>query len=164
MAVSGRTLSKHEGVWNEQLQNLNELTQKEDPVNYFRRNSTKLYTWDFLGKSRSKTGIRLDKFYLDMCLEILARTSVWCEEATEFMQSTHKWNNRTGNAERGLGAMVAGVEEGKIITYLYHSVPYGVYLETRVFPRAGYLGVMQDTLQVYAPRLTAELQGALDEA
>ena len=164
MAVSVKTRARHENTWNELTQRLNTLAGKEEPAAYFQKNAARFDTWTFLGKSRNKTGINLKKFYLDMCFELLAKTSEWCEEAAQFMQDTHKWHNRTGNAERGLGAMVAGVDDGKIVVYLYHSVEYGVYLETVTFPKAGYLGVIQDTLQVYAPRLTAELQGLLDEA
>lgn len=50
--------------------------------------------------------------------------------AESFMKSTASWTDRTGNARNGLRArVVAGGD--KVAIVLYHSVPYGVWLEVR---------------------------------
>ena len=120
----------------------------------------------FVGKARSSTKLRdnlnLQDFYLKVCEEIVFEANAWCEEATEFMQTHHRWQNRTGNAEAGLGATIFGIEDDKLEMLLYHSVPYGEALETTTFLYAGFLGVFPDTFQVFVPKLTAGLQGILN--
>lgn len=166
MTVTHKTYRKHASVWKGAASKVDSLISKESPEQYFLSNANKFDTWEFLGKNRGKSasrgGLDLGKFYLSVCLEILSTASHWCEEAESYMKTMHKWQNRTGDAERGLFATIAGMEEDKIIMVLYHQVPYGVYLETRIFPKSGDLQILRPTLQVFSPKLTMSLQGLLE--
>ncbi len=52
--------------------------------------------------------------------------------AESFMKSTASWTDRTGNARNGLKArVVVGGGGNKVAIVLYHSVPYGIWLEVR---------------------------------
>ena len=115
-------------------------------------------------KSKLFTTLNIDfeDFYLTMISEVLNICDNWCDDAELYMQTQHKWHNRTRKAEEGLGAMIAGVRNDKIVLYIYHSVPYGIVLETHTFPKAGFLGILKDTLQVYTPELEEEMQGLID--
>jgi hypothetical protein len=46
------------------------------------------------------------------------------------MKSNAKWTDRTGNARQGLNADVQ-VSTNNVAIVLYHTVPYGVFLEVR---------------------------------
>lgn len=167
MPVTRRTYRKHESMWNSATSRVNSLLKMaEDPEHYFETNANRFDVWTFLSTSRSNSktrgGLNLQKFYLDVCSQILFITSHWCDEAEAYMMHNHKWHNRTGDAERGLFATIGGIEAGRIVTYLYHSVPYGVYLETRDFPIAGNLSIIRPTLQIFSPKLTRDLQNLLD--
>lgn len=50
--------------------------------------------------------------------------------AESHMKETAKWTDRTGNARQGLKTEVV-VDRNKVAIVLYHSVPYGVFLELR---------------------------------
>jgi hypothetical protein len=47
-----------------------------------------------------------------------------------FMRTNARWTDRTGNARSGLKAKVVP-GNNKIAIVMYHSVPYGVFLEVR---------------------------------
>ena len=47
-----------------------------------------------------------------------------------YARSTAPWTDRTGNARNGLFARNGG-SSGNYHIELYHTVPYGIYLETR---------------------------------
>lgn len=51
-------------------------------------------------------------------------------EAQSFMRINASWTDRTGNARQGLFAR-PGRDAGKHFIVLYHTMPYGIYLETR---------------------------------
>ena len=52
------------------------------------------------------------------------------QEMEQYMKSNHPWQNRTGNAERGLSAKLTSSKAQYVQTItLAHGVPYGVYLE-----------------------------------
>ena len=166
--ITWKTKKAHVQKWSEATERINAmLSSKEDPEHYFVRNSNAFDSYSLTSKSHevlftSQSGISVKQFYLDIASELLFIASHWCDEAEEYMQSHHKWKNRTGDAERGLFATIAGMEEDKIVMMLYHSVPYGVYLETRDFPIAGNLEIIRPTLLIFSPRLTRDLQGFID--
>lgn len=52
------------------------------------------------------------------------------KELEQYMKANHPWQNRTGNAERGLKAQVTQSAKRYVTTIeLSHSVYYGIYLE-----------------------------------
>lgn len=69
-------------------------------------------------------------------------------QAEEFMKNNASWTDQTGNARNGLKAVVetGGVDTVAIV--LFHSVPYGVFLEVRW---GGRYAIIEPALQAYAP-------------
>lgn len=67
------------------------------------------------------------------------------------------WRDQTGNARQGLFANYSKEGDSHVIT-LAHSVPYGIWLETRW---AGRYAVIVPTLQAEAPRIMRDLSGVL---
>jgi hypothetical protein len=65
------------------------------------------------------------------------------------MKQDAKWIDRTSNARNGLGARaVSG--GGRIAVVLYHSVPYGIWLEVRW---DGKYAVIEPAIARFAPLL-----------
>lgn len=81
------------------------------------------------------------------------------DELRKYMQANHPWKNRTGNAERGLGADLVSRNDRVDIT-LYHSVYYGVYLEYSMEQRFAILG---PTLDAKGREITERLRGKVGE-
>lgn len=70
------------------------------------------------------------------------------------------WSDRTGNARQGLMGRYSKEGDSHVIT-LSHSVPYGIWLETRW---AGRYATIVPTLQAEAPRIMRDLAGILKRA
>ena len=77
-------------------------------------------------------------------------------QAEAHMKANARWTDRTGAARNGLGARVV-VEDTKVAIVLYHSVAYGVFLETRW---GGKYAIIEPTMGVAAP-LFAKAVGRL---
>lgn len=165
MAVTWRTYQKHKNIWTSTQMTMDKLLNTgEDPEHYFRRYAVGLGTFNFLSKSRR--GINLSDLYMQVGADIQFAALRWCEEAQRYMFNNHKWHNRTGDAEMGVDATVAGMDGDNLEIFLYHSVPYGIFLEKShyiPFPHAGDVSIIPETMQVMTPRLTASLQGVLDQ-
>ena len=75
-----------------------------------------------------------------------------------YMKMNARWHDVTGNARSGLRAEAYqdGSETGIV---LYHSVPYGIYLETRW---DGRLGIIDPTIAAMGPEVMAQFERALD--
>lgn len=65
----------------------------------------------------------------------------------EHMRSNATWTDRTGAARNGLGAQTV-VSTNRVAIVLFHSVSYGVYLETRW---GGKYAIIRPTLAVGGP-------------
>lgn len=65
-----------------------------------------------------------------------------------FMRTNAKWTDRTGNARSGLQSEVKIESDTKIAILMYHSVPYGPWLEVRF---GGKYGIILDAIQYGAP-------------
>jgi hypothetical protein len=75
----------------------------------------------------------------------------------DYARSNAKWTDRTGNARQGLFAKYSG-EGGVHQIDLYHTVPYGIWLEVRW---AGKYAVIAPTVNVEGQRIMAQMQGLL---
>lgn len=53
------------------------------------------------------------------------------QRAIEYMRSNAQWTDQTGNARNGLLAKAFHEPLQKHVLVLYHSVPYGIWLEIR---------------------------------
>lgn len=63
-------------------------------------------------------------------MAIVAAAHYTAPLAESFMKSEASWTDRTGNARNGLRARVVA-SSNKVAIVMYHSVPYGVWLEVR---------------------------------
>ena len=170
MKVSKRTLRQHQSMWNDVTQRIDaKLREGTSPEHYFESMTACFDNSEFLSKSRrgvfNTSGLKVKDFYLDVGLDLVLNAQAWCAKARSYMVRNHPWHNRTYNAESGLGATVAGMENDKLVMYLYHSVPYGKYLEGENgfrYPRAGLLHIIQPTIEILGPSLISSFQGVLN--
>jgi hypothetical protein len=97
---------------------------------------------------------KFDDDILDIVFDVFR---YWSSRASSDMRSNARWQDRTGNARNGLGATVY---EGNnyFDLVLYHSVPYGVFLEVRWSGRYAIIG---PTLQDIAPKLANMVSQAI---
>lgn len=77
------------------------------------------------------------------------------------MRTNALWTDRTGNARNGLMAKHDGVPMVKHELTLYHTMPYGFWLEVRWSGRYAIIG---PTMLAIAPDLTRTLTIAIDQA
>lgn len=70
-------------------------------------------------------------------------------QAEAYMKSNAPWTDRSGNARNGLKARTE-IGSNKVTVYLFHSVPYGGYLELRW---SGRYQIINPTIEVFAPVL-----------
>jgi hypothetical protein len=81
----------------------------------------------------------------------------WKTVAVNEMRHNAKWTDRTGNARNGLNGAV--FEDDKSIEmHLYHSMPYGVFLEVRW---SGRYAVIGPTMMDIAPRLAQQISAGI---
>lgn len=52
-------------------------------------------------------------------------------EAQNFMRTNASWTDQTANARQGLFARYVGGSGAKHVIVLYHTMPYGIYLELK---------------------------------
>lgn len=69
------------------------------------------------------------------------------------MRENAKWTDRTGNARNGLFATVQ-VSKNEVAIVLYHSVPYGIWLELRW---SGKYAIITPSLAKWGPKFFALL-------
>lgn len=169
---SRRTYRSHQDAWIQASSTISDiLGQAEEPEHYFQEEAaelTNLGLEEFVGASRrginTQGYINLRDFYESIGLSLAAICEEWCNEAALYMKNTHPWQNQTGNAERGLGAVVAGMDSDILRMYLYHSVFYGKYLEGANgfrYPSGRIYPVIQPTLDALLPDLKNKLQEGL---
>lgn len=73
----------------------------------------------------------------------------WCTRLITYMRTHARWTDRTSAARNGLAAIRRGEGEGGSIV-LYHSVPYGIWLEVRWSGRYAIIG---PTMHDHAPQI-----------
>lgn len=182
-SASKRTVQNHANAWQQASSTISDILSDttDTPEHYFQTHAmslTNLGLAEFVGTSRRGLNmqgyINLQEFFLDMGYELINTSELWCNEVQNYMKRTHPWENQTGDAERGLGAQVAGMDGDEIALYLYHSVHYGHFLEGYLsdsdkppmptnfaYTYKGVLAVIQPTLDVYANVLGERLRGVL---
>jgi hypothetical protein len=77
------------------------------------------------------------------------------------MRQGAPWTDRTGNARNGLMAKHDGTPMVEHVLTLYHSMPYGFWLEVRWSGRYAIIG---PTMFDIAPELTGNITVAIDQA
>lgn len=73
------------------------------------------------------------------------------------MRENAPWQDQTGNARQGLFAQ-AQVSTNRVDIVLYHSVPYGIWLELRW---SGKYAIITPSLAKWGPRVMGTLSKAL---
>ncbi len=81
------------------------------------------------------------------------------EELVNYMKRTAPWNDRTGNARRGLKAEVMDSNDNVIGISLQHTVEYGVYLEYAMELR---FAILEPTARLKGPDVVRGMQGILN--
>ena len=88
----------------------------------------------------------LNQFGPHMKRSMVAAANYVAPVGEQFMKTNAPWTDRTGAARSGLHTKVV-VSSNKVAIVFYHSVPYGVFLETRwggkyaiVEPAIAYIG------------------------
>lgn len=106
-------------------------------------------------KDTLTTGVRdFDKNILDIVFKVF---QYWNTRATNSLRLNAKWTDRTGNARNGLGATL--FDDDKSVTMvLYHSMPYGIFLEVRW---SGRYAVIGPTMVEIAPKLAEMVSQAI---
>lgn len=74
-----------------------------------------------------------------------------------WMRTNASWTDRTSNARNGLFTSVQ-ISENKVDIVLYHSVPYGVWLEVRW---SGRYAIINPAIQYWGPKYFALLAKAI---
>lgn len=87
---------------------------------------------------------------------MVAAANYVAPQAEAFMKENAPWTDRTGAARNGLGAQVE-VSTNKVAIILYHTVPYGVFLEVRW---GGKYAIIEPTMAAAGP-LFVEALGRL---
>lgn len=77
----------------------------------------------------------------------------WAKAATSQMRSEATWEDQTGNARQGLEARAVSTPRTSAIV-LYHTMPYGVWLELRW---SGKYAIIGPVIRDIAPQVAASL-------
>lgn len=103
-----------------------------------------------LGIALDEATVEVVKQAEDLVLEV-------AEKSLEYARANAPWEDRTGNARRGLNV---GVESdgGMVYMQLFHTVDYGLWLEVI---QNGAFGIIMSTLQDYSLPLLEQMQIAL---
>lgn len=82
---------------------------------------------------------------------MVAAASRTAPQAEAWMKSNATWQDQTGNARNGLGAQSV-IAPNHVAVVLYHSVPYGIWLEVRW---DGRYAIIMPAIEHFAPRMMA---------
>lgn len=91
---------------------------------------------------------------------ITLRAALWAftqyqsGKVQDHMRNTAPWTDRTGNARGGLFANPRKGASNEFAIVMYHTVPYGIWLEVR---HSGQYAVIVPSLQSEGPRVMREL-------
>lgn len=91
---------------------------------------------------------RLNQFGPDVKRGMVAAANYVAPLAEAHMKANAPWTDRSTNARDGLKARTV-VSTNKVAIVLYHSVPYGVFLEIRW---GGRFAIIEPTIMVMAPK------------
>lgn len=81
----------------------------------------------------------------------------WASRAVTQMRQNATWTDRTGNARNGLSADVEAAGDGALLV-LYHTVPYGIWLEIRW---SGRYAIVGPTMLEIGPKVMSMLAQAV---
>ena len=108
--------------------------------------------WD-MGEIRARVN-SLPKNINNMIAAIFERQAI---NVQDYARSNARWADRTGNARNGLFAKASRNGNSHEIV-LYHTVPYGIWLEVRW---AGKYAIIVPTIQTQAPKVMGSVQNLM---
>jgi hypothetical protein len=76
----------------------------------------------------------------------------------DYMRGNAKWTDRTGNARGGLFAKYDNLSEGTFGITLYHTMPYGIWLEVK---HSGQYAIIFPTVSHEGQRIFEGIRGLL---
>lgn len=91
--------------------------------------------------------------------KVMAVLEYKAPQVEAFMKVNAPWTDQTGNARQGLRAE-AFDEWPNAGIVLYHTVPYGIWLEVK---HSGQYAVIQPTIDSQGPEVLRSLEGILGE-
>lgn len=92
--------------------------------------------------------------------DIVAVAEALTDDITAYMKANAPWADRTGAARENLYSVVQHAARESVSILLSHGslIPYGVYLEVL---NAGRFAIIAPSVDVWGPRMMAEVQGVL---
>lgn len=97
---------------------------------------------------------KLNQFGPKVKRGMVAAANYTAMEAQAYMKANAPWTDRTSAARNGLGTQVQ-VSANKVAIVLYHSVPYGVFLELRW---GGRYAIIEPTMAAVGPLFVESIQ------
>lgn len=89
---------------------------------------------------------------------IIAAFEFHATKAEGMMRQNARWTDRTGNARNGLRAEARHLPGGAHSLVLFHTMPYGIWLEVRW---NGKYAIIAPTMQQVTPKLLATISAGL---
>lgn len=103
--------------------------------------------------------IGLDRLGEQTNKECRKRIERYASNVESYMKRNARWDDRTGDARRGLKANISVEKNGLFRVELSHTVAYGIYLEYREFSVKGRLSILEPTLDLFTSELVEILGG-----
>lgn len=104
------------------------------------------------------SGVDLDRFGRLTKAAITKYLDEQSDHLENYMKKNARWNDRTGNARRGLTAKVNEPDDNTVSINLLHSVDYGFYLEYAMELR---FAILEPTSRLKGPDVIRGMQGLL---
>lgn len=98
---------------------------------------------------RSSMGVGIVAAEKELTLLLDEEVKQTAEEALDWAQQNAPWEDRTGDARDGLDFNIDW-QGHAIVWTMFHTVPYGIYLETRW---NGKYAIIMPTLEQFAPEI-----------
>lgn len=100
----------------------------------------------------------IDKMMPALAGLIQAATHKKAADAEQYMKTNAPWRDQTGNARNGLAATPFAEGVGSFGIDLFHTVPYGIWLEVRF---SGRYAIIDPTLPVIGGEFMTLLNGII---
>lgn len=105
------------------------------------------------------SGVDIERFGRMTKKAIIKYMQGQCDELEAYMKKNAKWNDRTGNARRGLKADLEE-NDNYVKIELKHTVDYGVYLEYAMETR---YSILEPTSRIRGPYVIRGLQNLINK-